>query len=75
VRGPATVVLLVFAALVLTVRAPVRAESVRIPRDSPIVIHGRVQPPGSFDPARLAPSRHGSQSVWVPGRWIWPAPK
>ncbi len=39
----------------LTVTQPSHAGWVRVPRDSPVVIHGRVQQPGSFDPAKVAP--------------------
>lgn len=36
---------------------------VRVPRDSPIVIHGRVQQPRSADPSRVAPPPTPSLSV------------
>jgi len=39
----------------LTLLATSAFSWVRVPRDSPIIIHGRVQQPGSFDPSRSAP--------------------
>ncbi len=52
---PAAALLAPMIVINLTIAWPASAEWVRVPRDSPIMIHHQVQQPGSFDPATLSP--------------------
>lgn len=52
--------------LLLRHTAPAVAGSVPVPRDSPIVIHGRVQQSGSVDLSKVTPAERPRQPTKVP---------
>src|SRR2546425_98740 len=59
-------VLALGAVLLLGYAASAGAGGVGVPRDSPVVIHGRVQQSGSVDPSKVTPPQRSRQPARAP---------